>query len=162
MFRQSCGLFLSRGIKGAMQELSQMPSGRRQQLRRRCSFHHFATFWIINFCSCSINQNVFRESRSHSSDWLFHSDTLMHVPPGGLTEFHCYWLGSSLKLACVKTDRSLGHLCTSEESRWAKLFSSLSCHIILASNVLWQWQMRNPIWTCTHRLRSSGLRALVL
>lgn len=70
MFRWSCGLFPSRGIKGAMQELSQTPSGMRQQLRRRCSFYHFATFWTINFSSWSINQDVFRESWSHRSDWL--------------------------------------------------------------------------------------------
>lgn len=142
MFRRSCGLVPSRGIKGAMQEWSQMPSGRRKQLRKSCSFHHFATFWITNFSSWSINQDVFRGSRSRRSDWLFHCETVIRVLPGGLMEFHCCWPVSALKLACVNTDRSFGHLCTSKESRWAKLFSSLSCHIILSLNVFWRWQMR--------------------
>ena len=146
MFRRSCGLFPSRGIKEAMRELPQTPSGRQQQLRRRCSFHHFATLWIKHFSSWSIDQDVFREPSINQTDSFTHSETVTRVPPGGLIEFQCCWPVSSLRLACVNTDRSFGHLCTSEESRWAKLFSSLSCHIILSSNTFWRWQMRpqNP------------------
>lgn len=155
MFPRRRGLFPSRGIKAAMQELSQTPSGRRQQLRRKTLHSSLCYFFENQIPAAGLSINVFSKSLDHIDQtdsltvrrWRVLRQVL-------LMEFHRRWPGSSVKLACVNGGPLL----------WPSLYlrGKQMSQAILISLLSYRFVFKTPLWRCSRGLHSSGVRALVL